>query len=100
MRVWLDPNKVKSLDLSPAEIITAIQSQNRQAALGKIGAPPTYKDQQIEFILTTEGRLDSVREFNNIVIKYQDDGTLVHLKDVATIELGSEKYDWNALLYA
>jgi hydrophobe/amphiphile efflux-1 (HAE1) family protein len=100
MRVWLDPNKVKSLDLSPAEIIAAIKSQNRQAALGKIGAPPTYKDQQIEFILTTEGRLDKVREFNDIVIKYQDDGTLVHLKDVASIELGSEKYDWNALLNA
>jgi hydrophobe/amphiphile efflux-1 (HAE1) family protein len=100
MRVWLDPNKVKSMGLSPAEIIAAIQSQNRQAALGKIGAPPTFKDQQIEFILTTEGRLDKVREFNNIVIKYQDDGTLVHLKDVAEIELGSEKYDWNALLNA
>jgi hydrophobe/amphiphile efflux-1 (HAE1) family protein len=100
MRVWLDPNKVKSMGLTPAEIISAIQSQNRQAALGKIGAPPTYKDQQIEFILTTESRLDKVREFNDIVIKYQDDGTLVHLKDVATIELGSEKYDWNALLNA
>jgi hydrophobe/amphiphile efflux-1 (HAE1) family protein len=100
MRVWLDPDRVKSMGLTPAEIIAAIQSQNRQAALGKIGAPPTYKDQQIEFILTTEGRLDKVREFNNIVIKYQDDGTLVHLKDVATIELGSEKYDWNALLNA
>jgi hydrophobe/amphiphile efflux-1 (HAE1) family protein len=100
MRVWLDPNRMKSMGLSPAEIIAAIQSQNRQAALGKIGAPPTFKDQQIEFVLTTEGRLDKVREFNDIVIKYQDDGTLVHLKDVATIELGSEKYDWNALLNA
>ena len=98
MRVWLDPDKVKSLDLSPNEIINAIESQNRQAALGKIGAPPTFRDQQIEFTLTTEGRLNKVREYENIVIKYEDDGTLVYLKDVGTIELGSEKYDSNALL--
>ncbi len=98
MRVWLDPDRVKAMGLTPAEIISAIQSQNRQAALGKIGAPPTFRDQQIEFILTTEGRLDQVRQFENVVIKYKEDGTLVYLKDVANIELGSEKYEWNALL--
>jgi len=98
MRVWLDPDRVKSMGLTPGEIIAAVQSQNRQAALGKIGAPPTFRDQQIEFILTTKGRLDQVREFEEIVIKYKDDGTLVYLRDVAIIELGSEKYDWNALL--
>jgi hydrophobe/amphiphile efflux-1 (HAE1) family protein len=98
MRVWLDPDRIKSMALTPAEIISAIESQNRQAALGKIGAPPTFKDQQIEFILTTEGRLNQVREFENIVVRYKDDGTLVYLRDVATIELGSENYEWNALL--
>jgi hydrophobe/amphiphile efflux-1 (HAE1) family protein len=50
------------------------------------------------FILTTEGRLNQVREFENIVVRYKDDGTLVYLRDVATIELGSENYEWNALL--
>ena len=98
MRVWLDPNRIKSMGLTPAEIIAAIQSQNSQAALGKIGAPPTFRDQQVEFILTTEGRLSQIREFENVVIKFKDDGTLVYLKDVARIELGSEKYEWNALL--
>ncbi|MEA3348560.1 MAG: efflux RND transporter permease subunit, partial [Pseudomonadota bacterium] len=98
MRIWLDPDRIKSMGLSPGDIISALQSQNRQAALGKIGAPPTYKDQQIEFILTTEGRISDVREFEKVVVKYKDDGTLVYLEDVATIELGSEKYDWNALL--
>ncbi len=98
MRVWLDPDRVKSMGLTPAEIISAIESQNRQAALGKIGAPPTFKDQQIEFVLTTEGQLDQVREFEKIVVKYKNDGTLVYLGDVATIELGSENYEWNALL--
>jgi len=98
MRVWLDPDRIKSLGLSPAEIVTAIQSQNRQAALGRIGSAPTFKDQQIEFVLTTRGRLNQVREFENIVVKADADGTLVYLRDVAAIELGSEKYDWNASL--
>jgi hydrophobe/amphiphile efflux-1 (HAE1) family protein len=98
MRIWLDPDRVKSLGLSPNAITGAIQSQNRQAALGRLGAAPTHEDQQIEFVLTTEGRLDQVREFENIVIKSNEDGTLVYLSDVATVELGAEKYDWNANL--
>ncbi|WP_163339555.1 efflux RND transporter permease subunit [Desulfopila sp. IMCC35008] len=96
MRIWLDPDRIKSMGMSPNEVIAAIQSQNRQAALGRLGAPPTYDDQQIQFILTAEGQLDDVRQFENIVVKYLDDGTLVYLGDVATIELGAEKYDWNS----
>ncbi len=98
MRIWLDPDRVKSLGLSPGEIIAAVQSQNRQAALGRIGASPTYDDQQLQFVLTTESRLENPREFDEIVIKYKEDGTLVYLGDVATVELGSESYDWNANL--
>ncbi len=96
MRIWLNPDRVKSLGLSPNDIIAAVQSQNRQAALGRLGAPPTYDDQQIQFTLTTEGQLKEAKEFEQIVIKRLDDGTLVYLRDVATIELGAEKYDWNA----
>ena len=98
MRIWLDPDRVKSLGLSPTEIMAAIKSQNRQAALGKIGAPPSFRDQQVEFTLTTEGQLEDVREFANIVIKTNNDGSLVYLKNVARVELGSEKYEWNARL--
>lgn len=96
MRVWLDPDRIKSIGMSPKEIVSSIQAQNRQAALGRIGAPPTFDDQQIQFILTTNGQLEDVRQFENIVIKYRDDGTLVYLGDVARIELGAEKYDWNS----
>ena len=96
MRIWLQPDRIKSLGMSPADIIGAIQSQNRQAALGRLGAPPTYDDQQIQYILTTEGQLKDAKEFEDIIIKFKDDGTLVHLGDVAAIELGAEKYDWNA----
>jgi hydrophobe/amphiphile efflux-1 (HAE1) family protein len=98
MRIWLDPDRIQALGLSPAEIISAIKAQNSQAALGKIGAPPTYHDQPTEFVLTTESRLKDVEEFENIVVKFKDDGTLVYLKDVATVELGAENYSWNALL--
>lgn len=96
MRIWLDPDRIKSMGMSPNDIIAAVQSQNRQAALGRLGAPPTYDDQQIQFTLTTEGQLKDVRQFENIIIRQREDGTLVYLRDVATIELGAEKYDWNA----
>lgn len=98
MRIWLDPDRIQALGLSPAEIISAIKAQNSQAALGKIGAPPTFHDQPTEFVLTTESRLKDVDEFENIVVKFKDDGTLVYLRDVATVELGAENYSWNALL--
>ena len=100
MRIWLDPDKIKALELSPNDIINAIQSQNKQAAVGKIGSTPTYRDQQTEYVLTAEGRLSQVEEFEEIVIKYKEDGSLVYLRDVANIELGAQSYDWNAILNA
>ncbi len=72
--------------------------RNKQAALGRIGAAPTFDNQPIQFILTAEGRLNKAQEFGDVVIKTKDDGTLIFLKDVSTIELGAETYDWNALL--
>lgn len=98
IRVWMDPDRIKSLGLSPNDIIKSIQSQNKQAAIGRLGAPPTFENQQVQFVLTSEGRLTQVREFEQIIVKFKDDGTLVYLKDVATIELGSESYDWNAIV--
>ncbi len=98
MRIWLNPDKIYALNLTPDDIINAIKSQNKQAAVGKIGSAPTYKDQQIEYVLTADGRLSDVEEFEDIVIKYKADGSLVYLRDVARIELGAEKYDWNSIL--
>lgn len=98
MRIWLNPDRILALGLTPDDIIAAIQSQNKQASVGKIGAAPTYKDQQIEYVLTAEGRLTQVEQFEDIVIKYKNDGSLVYLRDVARVELGAEKYDWNAIL--
>jgi len=97
IRVWLDPDKIKALDLTPMDVVNAIKSQNRQASIGKIGGMPTFDDQKQEITLTTEGRLSDVKEFKEIVLKHKDDGSLVYLSDVSRVILGSESYDWNAI---
>ena len=97
IRIWLNPDKLKALELTPMEIISAVQSQNNQAALGKIGGTPTYDEQKQEFTLTTKGRLSEVSEFEKIVLKYKKDGSLVYLSDVSKVVLGSEAYDWNSI---
>ena len=97
IRVWLNPDKIKAMGLTPLDVVNAIKSQNKQASIGKIGGMPTYDNQKQEFTLTTEGRLSDVKEFKNIVLKHKDDGSLVYLSDVSRVVLGSETYDWNAI---
>ena len=97
IRIWLNPNKLKALNMTPMDVIKAVKSQNKQASIGKIGGNPTFENQKQEFTLTTQGKLTDVKEFKNIVLKYKKDGSLVHLSDVSKIELGSESYDWNAI---
>ncbi len=98
MRIWLNPDKIKVLDLTPSDIIDAIQSQNKQASVGKIGSTPTNADQQFEYVLNAEGRLSQAKEFGEIIIKYKEDGSLVYLRDVSRVELGAENYDLNVVL--
>ena len=98
MRIWLDPDKMKSMKMTPMEVISAVQDQNKQAALGQIGAAPGFANQKITYTLTADGRLKDAQEFGNIVLRYNKDGSLLYLKDISEIELGAEKYDWNALL--
>jgi multidrug efflux pump subunit AcrB len=86
---------MESLKVSALEIINAIKEQNKQAALGKIGSNPTNKDQNMVYIITTKSKLSKVDEFENIIVKAKSDGQKIYLKDVARVELGIEKYDWN-----
>ena len=97
IRIWLNPDKIKALNLTPMDVINAVKSQNKQASIGKIGGTPSYDSQKQEFTLTTEGRLSDVSEFEKIVIKHKKDGSLVYLSDVSRVILGSESYDWNAI---
>ena len=98
IRIWLDPERLASLGLSTANVAAAISSQNKQASIGAIGASPGNADSSLVYSLTTRGRLGSVREFENIILRTTAEGGLVKLNDVARIELGAESYAMSASL--
>ncbi len=99
MRVWLDPDRLAHIGMTPAEVIAALREQNKQVAAGKLNAPPIASpDAAHELIINTQGRLESVEEFENIIVKFTDDGRVVHLKDVARVELGAYTYSDNSYL--
>jgi hydrophobe/amphiphile efflux-1 (HAE1) family protein len=93
MRIWIDPQKLANLGLSTSDIIAAVQSQNLQAAAGRIGAPPLSADQRLQLTITTKGRLVSTEEFGAIIIRSENDGSFVRLRDVARIELQAASFD-------
>lgn len=92
MRVWLDPNRLSSLQLTTTDISTAIENQNIQATAGQLGAPPYDGAPQFQYSIQAKGRLVSVEEFGNIIVRAAEDGSIVRLKDVARLELGSQSY--------
>ena len=93
MRVWLDPARLTGLNLTPNDVITAIRSQNVQAAVGRIGAAPISQDQQLQLTISTQGRLTSVPQFDQIVLRANPDGSVVRLRDVARVDLGAKSSD-------
>src|SRR5437870_5764891 len=90
LRLWLDPDHLTAFNLTPADVVTAVQSQNIQAALGRIGAAPTPQHQQLQLTITTEGRLTRTDEFENIIVRANPDGSVVRVKDVARVDLGAK----------
>lgn len=92
MRVWLNTDKIAALNLPIANIKAAIESQNFQPSLGKVGAYPGDGEQQMVYTLQTQGRLNNVKDFENIVVRTAEQGGLVYLKDIARIEIGEERY--------
>lgn len=98
VRIWLNPDKVASLNLTTTDIIAAIREQNRQAAAGVIGAPPSAEDNPFQLLIKVKGRLENVEEFNDIIIRVGKEGTITRLKDVARVELGSSSYAMRSLL--
>jgi HAE1 family hydrophobic/amphiphilic exporter-1 len=93
MRIWFETNRLTALGLSPNDIIQAIQSQNIQAAVGRIGAPPTIDEQQLQLTIQTKGRLTSVPEFANIVVRTKSDGSVLRIKDIGRVEMGAQSFD-------
>ena len=93
MRIWLDPDRLSNQKISPAEVVRAIQQENRQAAAGRVGAAPVPAGQRFEYPITARGRLRTVEEFGEIVVLARPDGSVVRISDVARVELGAENYD-------
>jgi multidrug efflux pump len=98
MRVWLDPNKVAAKGLTASDVVTAIREQNVQVAAGGVGQQPTSAAVDTELLINTKGRLTNEEEFGAIVVKTGAHGELVHLRDLARIELGASEYALRSLL--
>ncbi|HZR87502.1 MAG TPA: multidrug efflux RND transporter permease subunit [Bradyrhizobium sp.] len=93
MRAWIRTDRLTGLNLTAGDIINAIKSQNVQAAVGRIGARPIFDDQQLQLNIQSKGRLSSVKEFENIIIRTNPDGSVLRLSDVARLELGAANSD-------
>src|SRR6516225_2991331 len=93
MRIWFDTQRLNNLQLTPADVIAAIQAQNVVAPVGRIGARPISKDQQFQLNLQTQGRLTTPEQFGNIVLRANPDGSLVRVGDVARVDLGAQNQD-------
>jgi hydrophobe/amphiphile efflux-1 (HAE1) family protein len=92
MRIWLDPTKVASRNLTATDVVQAIREQNVQVAAGVVGAPPTPGRSDFQYTVMTQGRLDDPDEFADIIIRTGKDGQITRLRDVARIELGAKDY--------
>jgi HAE1 family hydrophobic/amphiphilic exporter-1 len=90
LRLWLDPDRLTAFGLTPSDVVTAVQSQNVQAALGRIGASPPPKSQQFQLTIKTQGRLTRLDQFENIIVRANSDGSVVRVKDVARADLGAK----------
>ncbi len=96
MRVWVQPDKLAKLAVTVPEIVQAIGAQNTVNPSGQIGGDPVPKGQEFTYTVLSQGRLTSADEFGNIVIRANPDGSILHLKDVARIELGAQTYNIDA----
>ena len=93
MRAWVRTDRLTGLGLTTGDVIDAIRAQNVQAAVGRVGARPISDDQQLQLNVQTQGRLTSVPEFENIVVRTNPDGSVLRLRDIARVELGAANLD-------
>lgn len=98
MRIWFDVQRLISLNVTPSDVAAAIQAQNVQAPTGRIGAPPIDEDQQFQMNVQTQGRLTTPEQFGNIVLRSNPDGSQLHVRDVARVEIGAQNEDIDSRL--
>jgi multidrug efflux pump len=95
MRIWIKPDRMTQLGLTVGDLATALNEQNAQFAAGKMGENPNDGNQEVVYSITTKGRLVTVEEFEQVILRTNSDGSSLRLKDVARIELGSKDYNFN-----
>lgn len=93
MRIWLDPHKLNSYQLTPGDVSAAISAQNNQVAVGDLGGTPSVAGQQVNASMIAQTKMSSPEQFANILLKVNTDGAQIRLKDVARVEIGGESYD-------
>ncbi|MEO6808740.1 MAG: efflux RND transporter permease subunit, partial [Isosphaeraceae bacterium] len=98
MRVWLDPEKMSSRNMSAIDVVSAVQQQNTQVAAGQIGQPPVPTGQVFQYTMSTLGRLTDVEQFGDMILRTDPDGRVIRLRDVARLELGAQAYDQTCTL--
>ncbi|SUB80977.1 Acriflavine resistance protein B [Pragia fontium] len=94
MRIWLDPNKLINYRLTTQNVVEAISSQNKQIAVGQVGGTPSVEGQTLNATMNAQAQLQTPQQFRDITLRVNQDGSVVTLGDVATVELGAEKYDY------
>jgi multidrug efflux pump len=98
MRIWLRPDRMASLGITASDVAQAVREQNVQAPAGQVGQPPATRGQSFQYSVRVKGRLVEVEEFRNIIVGSKPDGSFIRLGDVASVELGSQRYDFSTLL--
>ncbi len=93
MRIWLDPHKLNSFQLTPGDVSAAISAQNNQVAVGDLGGTPSVAGQQVSASMVAQTKMSSPEQFSNILLRVNNDGSQIRLRDVARIEIGGENYD-------
>lgn len=93
MRMWMDPDRMAGLGITPGDVIQAIREQNLEVSAGQIGAPPVPGDQQFQYTITSKGRLTSATEFGDIVVRTGAAGSILRIRDIARVELGANYYN-------
>ena len=98
MRIWLDPEKLASRDMTAGDVVNALKEQNVQVAAGRLGSPPAPPGQDFQLTINTLGRLPSASDFDNVIIKVGAGGAITRLRDVGRSEIGAKNYDVNSYL--
>src|SRR5690554_3305260 len=96
MRIWLDPNKLHTYQLSIPEVTAAIQAQNAQVAIGSLGGAPAIDGQQINATINAQDRLQTPEQFRDIIVRSNPDGSVLRLGDIARVEMGTESYEFDS----